>query len=371
MAQSTDVHRDEELDQDGGVREDGAPVDLIKEFQLYLEEQARETAAGKLIGRPAAQFRRDMPTEIQWLIPGLLPRGWVGKLAAREKAGKGTLVTYLIGCGERGEPTVFGDPPAPFKTCIVTEEPEDSLHEKLELFGIDEAHVIFGADLNRVLTESNPAARWAQKVERIVDEATATGCQLVFVDNISRASWTDDENGVELGRRLEVLQDQLRVAGLAALVDHHHKKGAGAIEDKSRGGTALAGACDVNIDMVRQGGHDSRTRKVTSLGRRRATTWTRIVELSEDGRTYVGHATSQDDDATTTDRAAERLLMDKIALTQLGETTVTEFMRRIGLSKNPARNRLEALVAGGHATVDKARAPHVFRPVVSGQELDN
>ncbi|MEA2194104.1 MAG: hypothetical protein QOG42_538, partial [Solirubrobacteraceae bacterium] len=35
------------------------------------------------------------------------------------------------------------------------------------------------------------------------------------------------------------------------IIDHHHKKGASKLDDKSRGGAALAGACANNLEVER------------------------------------------------------------------------------------------------------------------------
>jgi hypothetical protein len=61
------------------------------------------------------------------------------------------------------------------------------------------------------------------------------------------------------------------------------------------------------------------------------------------------------------DKAAERVTQDAFKLAELGETQVKAFAHSIGLGDRAARQRLEALVAAGRATVDKTRQPHLYR----------
>src|SRR5437868_4676185 len=99
-------------------------------------------------GRTAKDLLAQVPEQVNWLVPGVLAPGWTTKLAGREKLGKGTHAYYLIGCLERGERTVYG--PAAVgkaKTLILTEEPEESVREKVELFKLSDAYIIFGYEL--------------------------------------------------------------------------------------------------------------------------------------------------------------------------------------------------------------------------------
>ena len=160
--------------------------------------------------------------------------------------------------------------------------------------------------------------------------------RLVFVDNLSRAAGIEDEAGTELARALEHLMDRARGASLAVLIDHHHKKGHDAIENKSRGSTSIAGATDINVEMVRDGHRGSRRRKLSAQGRLRVSNWERIVELSDDGREYRA---ADKDGANEIGADAQRAFMDRVALGELGgRATVADFMLRIGVkSRNTAR----------------------------------
>jgi AAA domain len=206
--------------------------------------------------------------------------------AAREKTGKGTFVMYLLGKLERREPTVFGPAASDKVTALIyTEEPEDSLHDKLKSFGLERATVVFHWELRSL--------SWKDVAKWLVAKAVRQGHGLLFVDNISRATGTEEEAGTELARKAEQLSDLAQEHGLAVLIDHHHPKSGGKLEDRSRGGTALAGACENNVELERKGDWESRERHLSSRGRVSATIWSTTLELSADGTDYT-EATGED-----------------------------------------------------------------------------
>lgn len=328
---------------------------LMSKVMMSAADQAPEEAFGP-VGRSAADLLREVPEEPDWLIPGVMARTWMVKLAAREKVGKGTLIAYLLGCLERGEATVFGDATAPVTALIYTEEPHDSVREKIALAGLRKAWIIYGWELAECDT-------WDAKIARLVRIAAEGGHGVLFVDNISRAAAVEDEAGVELARRAEALGEAAKAAGLTTIIDHHHKKGAGRLDDKSRGGTALAGACDNNVEMERMGGWDSRVRKLSSRGRLSATIWEQTVALSDDGRSYESVAgTTQ----PQTVRERQRLRM----LSEAGDAgmTATGFAGVAGISNSSARRALDDFVAKGWATDDATAYP--VRWAATGEGFD-
>lgn len=339
------------LDEWCAAAEDRAAVAYVELEDREREDRERPALPGRL----ARDLTNESPAEIDWLVPGLVAPGWTVKVAAREKVGKGTLAQYVIGSLERGEETCFGPTSRPATAVILTEEPPESMVEKLRLFGVEQARVVYNWEL--------ASKTWEEKVGALVEIAVTEGRALVFVDNISRAAGIEDEAGTELARAIEYLQDRCRADRLAAWIDHHHRKGSGSDENMSRGSTSIAGAADINVDMFRRG--KGRVRRLKSLGRLRATTWEKLVELSEDGTAY---AVVADDLEVAPDEDADHLA-DRLIVAQRGELTVSEFEGIAGVSKSSARRRLEALVAAGEATVAKPGEDgnegkaSVYRPV--------
>jgi AAA domain len=315
--------------------------------------QATEELAA-LPGQTAAEILSKTPVEPEWIIPSVLAPGWAVMLAGREKLGKGSFVFYLLGRLEQGgQETVFGSlPEEPVTAAIYSEEPVESVREKVEAFGLTRARIVYGWQLAHLAT-------WPEKAEALVRIAALVGAGIVFVDNISRAAGIEEESGNELSRLgLEPLISRARPLGLSVIIDHHHKKGRDSAENMARGGTSLPGAVEVKLDMFRVGKRmNDRRRKLTAVGRIRATVWERAFELTEDGRDYVEIETPTDAEREERRKseALGELLGDVRTLHELGgETTVKRFAKVLGnVHRTTAKRRLDELVEEGLADVEK------------------
>lgn len=262
------------------------------------------------------------PEEPDWLVPGLLARGWALMVSAREKTGKGTLIAYLIGALEQGEPTVFGPPASEKMTALVfTEEPADSVAEKGRDLRIVDSHYLFAWDLPveiRKLPHTG-GKRWTATVQALVNTALAGGHKILFIDNISRAAGVDEEGGVELTRAIEAVAESGKRAGLTVIIDHHHRKSGGDMRDRSRGGTGAAGAVDVSLSMDRGKSSADRKRDLVSVGRMKATVWEKTIELDEDGQDYTLIAETGFDDKREEGTSVGHQRLEKKRLDQLAE----------------------------------------------------
>jgi hypothetical protein len=292
-----------------------------------------------VIGRTADYLRTHVPPEPEWLVPGVLAKGQTTELNGREKIGKGWFEAYLIGAMERGTPTLFGPSEhVPARTLIYTEEPEHSLREKLEAFDVKDALIVYHWELGM--------KRWTETIDWLVQAAIDGSYQMLFVDNISAATGTVDENGVELARHVEPLRRKAMEFKLAVLIDRHQRKSGGDVRDRSRGGTALAGAVDQIIAMEKAPGNE---RKLESWGRLWKMDWTKTVELTEDHSDYVDNGTGDFRERVLTERA---------------EWTVREFAAAITSSEETARIYLEgsALVALRKQKRGNAHVYDVIKP---------
>jgi hypothetical protein len=232
------------------------------------------------VGITAADLRKSVPVTPKWLVPNLIARDWTILLTAREKGGKGTFTFYVVGALERGDATPFGPAVAPATTLVFTEEPDDSLREKLELFDIARAKIVHHWELAML--------EWPEKIHTLVRMAVDEGHALLFIDNVSRAAGIEDEAGVALARAIEPLSTAAKEHGLAVWLDHHQRKSNGHIEDLFRGSTSVTGATEVNVAMAYpNGGKDrmSSRRRIVARGRVRAAIWDRTLELA--GDTYI------------------------------------------------------------------------------------
>jgi hypothetical protein len=320
-------------------------------------ENRKPTEDGfKVLGHRASEVLTLVDEEPEWLVYGVAPKGWSCKVAGREKLGKGTLVYYLLGKLERGQKTVFGQAAAEKHTALVyTEEPQDAYREKIAHFGLADSRIVNGWELAHLTT-------WKEKVAYLVWLAHHDGHEIVFVDNISRAAGVEEEGGVELARAVEHFIDAVKKAGKTPWIDHHHKKGGGALEDKSRGGTGTAGATDVNVEMVRVGSDwASRVRKVASRGRIAAVNWEVQIALDDNGSDYS--LVAGDDQAQ---RATDRQRLR--ALSEFEDVTAAEFGAAINLTKRGALDVLKDFVEKEWATVDQEQQPHRFKITEAGHQ---
>lgn len=258
------------------------------------------------------------PEDPDWLVPNLLARGWCMIVSAREKTGKGFWVSYLLGCLENGLPTCFGEAPlaGPVTALVYTEEPRDSTREKLEANGLRLASYTFGRELPTDVRALEGVARYTLLWRVLAGEAARRGHGILFVDNVSRAARIEEESGLELARAVEVLIEECTPYGLTVIVDHHHRKSGGDMRDRSRGGSATVGAVDVAVSMDRGKDASDRKRGLMTVGRLRATNWSKVVELAADGRGYtVTEAVENEDDGTPGNRVEARRLASLLDLT--------------------------------------------------------
>lgn len=268
------------------------------------------------VGRLAQFVRDNVPPDPPWLVPGMIAPGSVTELNGREKSGKGFFENYLIGALEREGETILG-PSAhgPARTLIYTEEPEQSLKEKFDLFDISQAMVVYQWELGHL--------PWTEVVPWLTENAVRLECKLIFIDNISAATQTTDEFGVELANKMRPLASKAKELDLAVLYDRHQRKQGGKVEDLSRGSTSLAGAVDVIVAMQKDG--KGRERKLTSWGRLMATNWEKQVELHED---WTGYTLLDGD-------YRQRRLFER------DEWTAREFGQVIQVSDDTARSYLD------------------------------
>lgn len=343
------------------------PEEGLEGFLSYAQDmlELAEPANRPRVGRTYAELLAETPAEIDWLIPGLLAAGWSLKIAGREKLGKGTLTHYLLSRLERSEATIFG-PSREATALYVTEEPIESIHEKAALFGVQRSTVVFGHELL--------GKTWPEQVDLIGQRALDDGHKIIVLDNFSRRAGVEDESGTELSRRFDEIDTRCKAAGLALIVDHHHRKAKGSVLDKSRGSTSFAGAADINLEMVRtpEGDPTTRQRALTATGRRRAANWQKVIELTEDGRDYV---LTKDGPPARADVDDERREEDlKAVLTSLsfqGPATIAEMATRLAFAEKKAERLLKTLHVRGTATRERpsANAAYVYEAAPAVEAL--
>lgn len=221
----------------------------------------------------------------EWLWKGYIARGAVTLLTGLWKAGKSTLVGYILRDLYRGGGLVESATEAP--TLVVSEEPEDVWSRRRdELKLSDRIHL-----LRRSTFAKPDAATWNTMIQLIQNEIEERGICLVVFDTLASLWPLDDEN--KAGEMMSVLTPlrDLTEAGAAVLLMHHPRKGDGSQGTATRGSGALPSFADVIVEFRRYAPDDTGDckRRLTAYGRfGEATPPELVIELGKDGYTTLG-----------------------------------------------------------------------------------
>lgn len=190
------------------------------------------------------------PADVPWIWHGYLARGITTLFAGRHKGGKSTFLFCLIRAicdGYREYLDHDIDTTGP--VVLLTEEGPETLRAKLE--PISEQ----GRARLRVMCRNDVTPRgdfgWPQAVREAGLEALAYGAHIVIVDTFAFWAQIRDENDNSLMQEVVSVLGELTAQGLAVVIVHHHRKSGGDDGDAIRGGTALQGAVDLIVEMVR------------------------------------------------------------------------------------------------------------------------
>ena len=262
---------------------------------------------------------------------------------------------YLLSKLERGEETVFG--PAYGRpvtaTCLIA-EPPPALKEKVERFEPKLGWSIYQHQLSGMT--------WAQQWAYLVKCATLRGDEIIFIDDISRATGIESESDVDLARATEPFLSECIRVGITVILLMHQKKGRSSKRDAHRGTTALPAACNIVIGMFKDGGPKSHKRQLHSEGHYRSTFWTRGIEQNEAGTDYTAYEVADAEDDGNEQREAAERMSDHFKLSGMGSATVAEFALMIGKSRDTARGRLNQLVKAGKASKKRDGKADVYSP---------
>jgi hypothetical protein len=358
---------------DPGIDFDVVAPELESAVEAARPEHERLRELGLLrenlpIGQLASTIAAEPVPEHPYLVPGFIREQGVTLVTGREKrSGKSTLLAYLVGAMERGEPTIFGDAyPTAVRTVWATEEPTYSLREKIDMFGLESPFIVGFSEWMEASNSEIDYKSFEAKIAALEAMAKAYDAQHVVIDPLSRIAGIKDEAGAgELNEALNAVSVLAQKAGVAVTLIHHDNKADGrAVEDKARGSTATSAAVDQIVHIERRWPkEDPNARELVAWGRVKGSDWTSVVRLDPETNAYtVG-------DSPVDESKAAALRTDLDALTKLGEATTTTFGEATGTDRKVAERRLKALVAAGHATVEKDGRSNVFRPDVDTDSI--
>lgn len=281
--------------------------------------------------------------------PPIVPRlAWASRstlLAAREKAGKSTLTSYIVACVSRGRP-FLGDPCAH----------GDVLVMGLEEFIGDTARRLrdFDADGKHVHIVDRFAGDAAMRPEEFRNHVESVGPLLVVLDSLSaygRGIVQDDNNASQMTNLVQPLTDVVHQLGCALLIIHHATKATG----RSRGSTATPAAVDMVVEFdIPNEDTDPTLRRVRSVGR---VPVPRVYDIR-----YTGHDYEL---ATSTEAPVDERIIAVVSNRPL--ISANDVIDAIGARRQEVQARIAQLIAD-RRLVDMGKG-HGRKLVVPGHPL--
>ena len=261
--------------------------------------------------------------------PPIVPRlAWAGRstlLAAREKAGKSTLTSYLTACVSRGRP-FLGEPCAQGDVLVIG----------LEEYIGDTARRLrhFDADSKFVHLVDRFAGDPSQRPEEVRAHIESVGPILVIIDSLSAyglGQIQDDNNASQTIKVVQPLTDVVHQLGCALVLIHHATKATG----KYRGSTAIGGAVDLVVEFdIPNEDTDPTLRRMRSVGR---VPVPRVYDLRFNGDTY---------ELATSNEAPidERIIA---VVTNRPLVSATDVAESLNVRKSEVLTRITAMLAAG------------------------
>lgn len=251
-----------------------------------------------------ASLLRKADKEARWLLQGILARGFTTMLSALWKAGKTTLIAYLLKALETGG-QFCGLGAKAGRVLYVTEEHESLWADRRDLLALtDNVHFLVRPFAARPGWE-----RWQQFVAYLRDLRRRTPFDLLVLDPISNLWPVRDENDAPQVQSA-LLPLQSIDEAVAILLIHHLRKGDGAEATAARGSGALAAFCDSLMELRRYdpSNRKDRRRVLTGYGRFEETPDELVVELAADRSGFIAHGDRADTSYRDLQRAIEKVL---------------------------------------------------------------
>jgi putative DNA primase/helicase len=259
-------------------------------YDPHWRREEAETAAPTPDGDiPERQFLwmselKIQPANEKWLWDGYLSRKGVTLLSALWKAGKTTLLAYLLKALE-ADGSFCGRSVKSSKVLYVTEEDQSTWAERRDELELGD-HI--GVACRPFLGRPN-AGQWADFIGRLKSDVEDYKFDLVVFDTLAKLWPVKDENAASQVDEALIPLWAIPNAGASLLLVHHVRKGDGAEATASRGSGALTAFVETIVELRRFDAtkRGDRRRVLTGHGRYRDTPEELVVELTDGG--YVAH----------------------------------------------------------------------------------
>ncbi len=219
----------------------------------------------------------------EWHWEGYIANRSTTLLYALWKAGKSTLISYLLRSLGDGSGTFCGRTILPSNVLVVTEEPQSRWVRRRDELALGD-HLRF---LIRPFKAKPSAAQWFRFIEHVVHLVRTHDIHLVIFDTLSSVWPVVDENdAAQVQGCLTPLNAITELAAL--LLVHHTRKSDGGEATAGRGSGALPAFVDTIIELRRFDSADktSTKRVLTAYGRWDETPPEVVIELDVAAKEY-------------------------------------------------------------------------------------
>ena len=261
----------------------------VEMLSFHLGEGVRKERID-ITWRTGADLLNAASADPPWVVEPYVVAGGITDLAGPPKgAGKTTFATHLsravlggerfLGGGVQRRPVVY-----------LTEETETTFAQAMRRAGL-----VGCADFHWMTRYEVARVTWADTVTLATQKAAEVGATLIVVDTAPTFMdfKGDAENSTgEVLQAMRPLQDAA-AKGFAVLAIRHERKSGGPVGIAGRGSSAYAGAADIVLGLRRpQTGTRPKVRELHALSRLDVTPDLLVIELTDDGYTSRGTASS-------------------------------------------------------------------------------
>lgn len=309
--------------------------------EYYKQEQAtpKEKDAARIECRPIPASQLGDGEKVDWIWHGYVARLFITLLVGLWKAGKSTLLAYLLRALASGGELVGTVTAA--KALIITEEGSGLWARRRDEVGFGD-HVHFDI---RPFKCRPTRAEWQQYISSVVALVRTKGFDLVVIDTWAALNPCPDENdAADMMATLTPLH-AIAECGAAILLVHHPRKGDASEGQASRGSGVLPGFVDTIIELRRFNAQeaDDRRRKLRGHSRFDETPAEVVIELTDDGYKLVGST----GDANRADR--QKVIQEVLAdgTWRTADEILSQWLD--GMAPKPAKRTLQLDLNHGHA----------------------
>lgn len=266
-------------------------------------------------------------SEIEWLWDGILAKPSLGILAAKPKFGK-TLLSFNLAIAASLGSDYLGRKVEQTNVLIIQlEDPPVIIRNRFAKMGVgDEDRIFIRAGLPMSPQD------WKLLSDFIIENEIG----LTVIDPFIFAFSGNEQDATATGIFLKQIRELIFATDCSVLLVHHHRKSQGEHGDAIRGSSAILGAVDVALELVREDEDDPKaTLKVTS---RFDCVEPEIISLDADILTWQSNGKASDYKKSKRENEIIEALQDG------GEMTIPELEDTLDVRAPNFRRDLKSLV---------------------------